>query len=78
MLHRRQAFDANMTRDYVLNSVPMDNPELLAYIRVMYLKRPSRTDYLNATRTKEEDFVLRMLNNKKSGLYFEYISTVSI
>lgn len=74
---RRQAFDANMTRDYVLNSVSMDNPELVAYIREVQLKPTTQQDPLNATQTSEERYVWSLTEGKRDGVYVEYISRVS-
>ncbi|XP_076245147.1 protein Star [Calliopsis andreniformis] len=73
---RRQAFDANMTRDYVLNSVSMDNPELVAYIREVQLKPTTQQDPLNATQTSEERFVASLTEGKREGVYVEYISRI--
>ncbi|XP_034172256.1 protein Star [Osmia lignaria lignaria] len=73
---RRQAFDANMTRDYVLNSVSMDNPELVAYIREVQLKATTQQDPLNATQTSEERYVSSLTEGKREGLYVEYISRI--
>lgn len=74
---RRQAFDANMTRDYVLNSVSMDNPELVAYIREVQLKPTTQQDPSNATQTTEERNVASLTEGKREGVYVEYISRVS-
>ncbi|XP_033328618.1 protein Star [Megalopta genalis] len=73
---RRQAFDANMTRDYVLNSVSMDNPELVAYIREVQLKPTTQQDPLNATQTTEEKYVSGLTEGKREGVYVEYISRI--
>ncbi|XP_076178843.1 protein Star isoform X2 [Ptiloglossa arizonensis] len=73
---RRQAFDANMTRDYVLNSVSMDNPELVAYIREVQLKPTTQQDPLNATQTLEERYVSSLTEGKREGVYVEYISRI--
>ncbi|KZC10961.1 Protein Star [Dufourea novaeangliae] len=73
---RRQAFDANMTRDYVLNSVSMDNPELVAYIREVQLKSTTQQDPLNATQTTEEKYVAGLTEGKREGVYVEYISRI--
>ncbi|XP_053991754.1 protein Star-like isoform X2 [Hylaeus volcanicus] len=73
---RRQAFDANMTRDYVLNSVSMDNPELVAYIREVQLKPTTQQDPLNATQTSEERYVSSLTEGKREGVYVEYISRI--
>lgn len=77
VVYRRQAFDANMTRDYVLNSVSMDNPELVAYIREVQLKPTTQQDPLNATQTSEERYVSGLTEGKREGVYVEYISRVS-
>lgn len=73
---RRQAFDANMTRDYVLNSVSMDNPELVAYIREVQLKPTTQQDPSNATQTTEERYVAGLTEGKREGVYVEYISRI--
>ncbi|XP_043525514.1 protein Star-like [Frieseomelitta varia] len=73
---RRQAFDANMTRDYVLNSVSMDNPELVAYIREVQLKPTTQQDPWNATQTTEERYVTGLTEGKREGVYVEYISRI--
>ncbi|XP_076302238.1 protein Star-like [Lasioglossum baleicum] len=73
---RRQAFDANMTRDYVLNSVSMDNPELVAYIREVQLKPTTQQDPSNATQTTEERNVASLTEGKREGVYVEYISRI--
>ncbi|XP_015597162.1 protein Star [Cephus cinctus] len=73
---RRQAFDANMTRDYVLNSVSMDNPQLVAYIREVQLKPTTHQDPLNATQTPEERYISGLFQGKREGVYLEYISRV--
>ncbi|XP_031839303.1 protein Star isoform X2 [Nomia melanderi] len=73
---KRQAFDANMTRDYVLNSVSMDNPELVAYIREVQLKPTTQQDPLNATQTTEEKYVAGLTEGKREGVYVEYISRI--
>ncbi|XP_028044999.1 protein Star isoform X2 [Monomorium pharaonis] len=71
---RRQAFDANMTRDYVLDSVSMDNPQLVAYIRQVHLKPTTHQDPLNANQTSEEKYVATLSQGKREGIYAEYIS----
>ncbi|KAG7201271.1 hypothetical protein KM043_004050 [Ampulex compressa] len=73
---RRQAFDANMTRDYVLNSVSMDNPDLLTYIREVQLKPTTHQDPLNSTQTAEEGYVSSLTQGKREGVYMEYISRI--
>ncbi|XP_047365255.1 protein Star-like [Vespa velutina] len=73
---RRQAFDANMTRDYVLNSVSMDNPQLIAYIREVHFKPTTHQEFLNATQTSEEKYVASLTQNKREGVYIEYISRI--
>ncbi|XP_011141301.1 protein Star isoform X1 [Harpegnathos saltator] len=73
---RRQAFDANMTRDYVLDSVSMDNPQLVAYIRQVQLKSTTHQDPLNATQTSEEKYVATLSQSKREGVYAEYISRI--
>lgn len=73
---RRQAFDANMTKDYVLNSVSMDNPELIAYIREVQLKPTTQQDPWNATQTQEERYVTSLTEGKREGVYVEYISRI--
>lgn len=65
-----------MTRDYVLNSVSMDNPELVAYIREVQLKPTTQQDPLNATQTTEEKYVAGLTEGKREGVYVEYISRV--
>lgn len=74
--YRRQAFDANMTRDYVLESVSMDNPQLIAYIRQVHLKSTTHQDPLNANETSEEKYVVSLSQGKREGVYVEYISRV--
>ena len=74
--YRRQAFDANMTRDYVLDSVSMDNPQLVAYIRQVHLKPTTHQDPLNANQTSEEKYVASLSQGKREGIYAEYISRV--
>ncbi|XP_043267808.1 protein Star-like [Venturia canescens] len=71
---RRQAFDANMTRDYVLHSVSMDDPQLIAYIRQVQLIPTTRQDPPNATQTAEENYVAGLFKGKRDGVYLEYIS----
>lgn len=71
---RRQAFDANLTRDYVLDRVSMDNPQLVAYIREVQLKVTTRQDSLNVTQTEEEKAVAQLLQAKQDGVYLEYIN----
>ncbi|KOX70764.1 Protein Star [Melipona quadrifasciata] len=75
---RRQAFDANMTKDYVLNSVSMDNPELVAYIREVQLKPTTQQDPWNATQTQEERYVTSLTEGKREGVYVEYISRIGV
>lgn len=65
-----------MTRDYVLNSVSMDNPELVAYIREVQLKPTTQQDPSNATQTTEERYVAILTKGKREGVYVEYISRV--
>lgn len=74
--YRRQEFDANMTRDYVLDSVSMDNPQLIAYIRQVHLKHTTHQDPLNATQTLVEKYVAALSQGKHGGIYAEYISRV--
>lgn len=74
--YRRQAFDANMTRDYVLDSVSMDNPQLVAYIRQVQLKPTTHQDPMNANQTSEEKYVASLSQGKREGVYAEYISRV--
>ncbi|XP_072751310.1 protein Star isoform X1 [Anoplolepis gracilipes] len=74
---RRQAFDANMTRDYVLDSVSMDNPQLVAYIRQVHLKSTTHQDPLNANQSLEEKIVNILTQGKREGIYVEYISRIS-
>lgn len=73
---RRQEFDANMTRDYVLDSVSMDNPDLVAYIRQVHLKPTTHQDPLNANQTSEERYVALLSQGKHEGVYAEYISRI--
>lgn len=73
---RRQAFNANMTRDHVLNSVPMDNSDLVTYIREVHLLPTTRQDPTNATQTDEEKYLTILLSGKRDGIYMEYISRV--
>ncbi|XP_011267485.1 protein Star isoform X1 [Camponotus floridanus] len=75
---RRQAFDANMTRDYVLDSVSMDNPQLVAYIRQVHLKPTTHQDPLNANQTSEEKYVVSLSQGKREGIYAEYISRIGV
>ncbi|CAL1673428.1 unnamed protein product [Lasius platythorax] len=75
---RRQAFDANMTRDYVLESVSMDNPQLIAYIRQVHLKSTTYQDPLNANETSEEKYVVSLSQGKREGVYVEYISRIGV
>lgn len=65
-----------MTRDYVLNSVSMDNPELVAYIREVQLKPTTQQDPSNVTQTTEERYVAGLTEGKREGVYVEYISRV--
>jgi len=65
-----------MTRDYVLDSVSMDNPQLVAYIRQVHLKSTNHQDPLNANQTLEEKYVATLSQNKREGIYAEYISRV--
>lgn len=65
-----------MTRDYVLDSVSMDNPQLVAYIRQVHLKPTIHQDPLNATQTSEEKYVATLSQGKREGIYAEYISRV--
>ncbi|XP_053598416.1 protein Star [Microplitis demolitor] len=71
---RRQAFDANMTKDYVLRSVSMDNPQLVAYIREVQLKKATRQYNFNVTETVEEKSLVTLLQGKRNGIYLEYIN----
>ena len=73
---RRQAFDANLTRDYVLDSVSMDNPQLVQYIREVQLKPTTQQDSFNVTQTDEEKYVSNVLQKKREGVYLEYINRV--
>lgn len=73
---RRQAFDANMTRDYVLDSVSMDNPQLVAYIREVQLKATTHQDPLNVSQSSEEKYISSLFEGKREGVYLEYISRV--
>ncbi|KAI4491215.1 hypothetical protein M0802_010311 [Mischocyttarus mexicanus] len=73
---RRQAFDANMTMDYVLYSVSMDNPQLIAYIREVHFKPTTHQELLNATQTSEEKYVANLMQSKREGVYVEYISRI--
>lgn len=75
---RRQAFDANMTRDYVLDSVSMDNPQLVAYIRQVHLKPTSHQDPLNTNQTLEEKYIVSLSQGKREGIYAEYISRIGV
>lgn len=75
---RKQAFDANMTRDYVLESVSMDNPQLIAYIRQVHLKSTTHQDPLNANETSEEKYVVSLSQAKREGIYVEYISRIGV
>jgi hypothetical protein len=77
LLYRRKAFDVNMTKDYVLYNISIDNPDLVTYIRNIQLKT-SHQDLLNATKTLEEQFIINQLQGKREGIYFEYLSRVSI
>lgn len=65
-----------MTRDYVLNSVSMDNPELVAYIREVQLKPTTQQDPSNGTQTAQERYVAGLTEGKREGVYVEYISRV--
>jgi hypothetical protein len=65
-----------MTRDYVLDSVEMDNPQLVAYIRQVHLKPTTHQDPLNANQTSEEKYVATLSQSKREGIYAEYISRV--
>lgn len=67
-----------MTRDYVLDSVSMDNPQLVAYIRQVHLKPTTHQDPLNASQTLEERYVTSLSQGKREGVYAEYISRVRI
>lgn len=66
-----------MKRDYVLDHISMDNPDLVAFIRDIQLKATSPQEPLNATQTPEEEFVANQLQGKREGVYFEYMSRVS-
>ncbi|XP_066588426.1 protein Star-like [Prorops nasuta] len=70
---RRQAFDVNMTKDYVLDNISMDNPQLANYIREMHLKPTTHQEPLNATQTLEGQCIAKHLNNKREGVYVEYL-----
>ncbi|XP_063992394.1 protein Star-like [Diachasmimorpha longicaudata] len=70
---RRQAFDANMTRDYVFG-VSMDNPQLVTYIREVHLKKPMNKELHNITETPEEKFLVNFFKGKREGVYLEYIN----
>lgn len=71
---RRQAFDANLTRDYVLDRVSMDNPQLVAYIREVQLKPTIRQEPLNVSQTEEEKTISHLLSGKRDRIYLEYIN----
>ncbi|CAG5076654.1 Similar to S: Protein Star (Drosophila melanogaster), partial [Cotesia congregata] len=71
---RRQAFDANMTKDYVLRSVSMDNPQLVAYIREVQFKRATHQFNFNVSETGEEKSLVALLQGKRNGVYLEYIN----
>jgi len=60
----------------VLDSVSMDNPQLVAYIRQVHLKSTNHQDPLNANQTSEEKYVATLSQNKREGIYAEYISRV--
>lgn len=72
---RRKAFDRNMTQN-VLYHVSMDNPQLAAYIQSIYMRPTTRQEPLNASQTAEEQYVANVLQGKRDGVYFEYISRV--
>ncbi|XP_033207770.1 protein Star [Belonocnema kinseyi] len=71
---RRQAFDANLTRKYVLDRVSMDNPQLVSYIREVQLKPTSKHGQSNVTQTEEEKTIVYLLQGKRDGVYLEYIN----
>ncbi|XP_034951926.1 protein Star [Chelonus insularis] len=71
---RRQAFDANMTRDYILTSVSMDNPQLVAYIREVQFKKTTHQDTHNVSETPDEKTLVTLLQGKRNGVYLEYIN----
>lgn len=62
----------------MLNRVPMDNSELVTYIREVHLLSTTHQDPLNATQTEEEKYLANLLPGKRNGIYLEYISRVSI
>lgn len=65
-----------MTRDYVLHSVSMDDPQLIAYIRQVQLVPTTHQDPPNATQSSEENYVASLFQGKRDGVYLEYISRV--
>jgi len=67
-----------MTRDYVLDSISMDNPQLVAYIRQVHLKSTTHQERFNVTQTSEEKYVAMLSQGKREGVYAEYISRVRI
>ncbi|KAF7995231.1 hypothetical protein HCN44_004703 [Aphidius gifuensis] len=71
---RRQAFDANMTRDYVLSKVPMDDPQLVVYIREVQFQKTVYQEPITAVQTSEEKFIENHLKKKYDGVYVEYIN----
>ncbi|XP_046738915.1 protein Star-like [Diprion similis] len=72
---RRKAFNINMTKEYV-HSVPMDNSELVTYIREVHLLPTTHQDPLNSTQTEEEKYLSNLFPGKRNGIYLEYISRV--
>ncbi|XP_012287732.1 protein Star isoform X2 [Orussus abietinus] len=56
--------------------VSMDNPQLVAYIQEVQLKSTTGQDPLNATQTPEEKYVATLTQEKRQGVYLEYISRV--
>ncbi|KAK0086475.1 hypothetical protein PV325_003134 [Microctonus aethiopoides] len=70
---RRQAFDKNLQRDYVLN-VSMDNSQLVSFIREIHLKRTTGEDSSNVTESPEEKIITSYFKGKRDGVYVEYIS----
>lgn len=60
----------------MLDSVSMDNPQLVAYIREVQLKTTTRQDPLNVSQTEEEKAVSQLLQGKRDGVYLEYINRV--
>lgn len=64
-----------MTRDYVLHRVKMDDPQLLIYIREVHFKKTIYQEpIINITQTQEEKLLEQYLQNKRDGVYAEYIN----